>query len=153
MAAIDADRAHGNEREAQMAQHLLNAQSERPQAWTLVLTGSVHARTTEVSWDGDFEPMGARVARVLPSVRVLDVGFQRGTQFACRYNVWNEGVECNVFGISPALEAWQSSKQAEGLKLFTSQQPDGFHGRLYLGSLTASPPALTTVNPVPSGPR
>ncbi|MHA7628959.1 hypothetical protein [Corallococcus sp. M7] len=142
VAAIDSDKAHGNEREAQMAQHLLNAQAKRPQAWTLVLTGGVHARTTKVSWDGDFEPMGARVARVLPSVRVLDVGFQRGTQFACRYNVWNEGVECNVFGISPALEAWQSSKQASGLELFASQQPDGFHGRLYLGALTASPPAL-----------
>ncbi|RKH91515.1 hypothetical protein D7Y21_02535 [Corallococcus sp. AB045] len=157
--AIDADKAHGNEREAQMAQHLLNALSKRPQAWTLVLTGSVHARTQEVSWDGDFKPMGARVANALPSVRVLDVGFQRGTQFACRYNVWIAGVECNVFGISPALEAWQSSKQAAGLKLFTSQQPDGFHGRLYLGSLTASPPALmaprevSTVNPAPASPR
>ena len=132
LAAIDSDKARGNEREARMAQHLLGAQSKRPQAWTLVLAGSVHARTTEVSWDGDYEPMGARVARALPSVRFLDVGFQRGTQFACRYNVWNEGVECNVFGISPGPEAWQSSKQ-----------PNGFHGRLYLGSLTASPPALT----------
>ncbi|WP_240358994.1 hypothetical protein [Pyxidicoccus trucidator] len=156
VAAIDSDKAHGNEREAQLAQHLLNAQSKRPQAWTLVLTGSVHARTTEVSWDGDLEPMGSRVAHALPSVRALDVGFQRGTQFACRYSVWDEEVECNVFGISPTLEARQSSKQAAGLNLFTSQQPHGFHGRLYLGSLTASPPALqasrqaTTVNPVPA---
>ncbi|MFP2956374.1 hypothetical protein ACLEPN_00715 [Myxococcus sp. 1LA] len=94
--------------------------------------------------------------RALPSVRALDVGFQRGTQFACRYNVWNEEVACNVFGISPTLEAWQSSKQAAGLKRFTSQEPHGFHGRLYLGSLTASPPALmaprevTTVNNAPA---
>ncbi|MFP2956373.1 hypothetical protein ACLEPN_00710 [Myxococcus sp. 1LA] len=49
VAAIDSDRAQGNEREAQMVQHLLNAQAKRPQAWTLVLTGSVHARTTKVS--------------------------------------------------------------------------------------------------------
>ncbi|QDE81594.1 hypothetical protein [Myxococcus xanthus] len=156
VAAIDSDSAHGNEREAQMAQHLLNAQSKRPQAWTLVLTGSVHARTTEVSWDGDFEPMGSRVVRALPSVRALDVGFQRGTQFACRYSVWDEELECNVFGISPTIEARQSSKQAVGLQLFTSQQPHGFHGRLYLGALSASPPALhaprqdTTVDPVPA---
>ncbi|WP_426749773.1 hypothetical protein [Myxococcus sp. Y35] len=156
MAAIDSDGAQGNEREAQMAQHLLSARSKRPQAWTLVLTGSVHARTTEVSWDGDFEPMGARVARALPSVRALDVGFQRGTQFTCRYNVWDEEVACNVFGISPTIEAWQSSTQAAGLKLFTAQQPHGFHGRLYLGSLTASLPALmapskvTTVDHAPA---
>ncbi|NTX66779.1 hypothetical protein HUA74_39635 [Myxococcus sp. CA051A] len=157
VAAIDADRAQGNEREAQMAQHLLNAQSKRPQSWTLVLAGSVHARTTEVNWDGDFEPMGVRVARALPSsVRALDVGFQRGTQFVCRYDVWDEDVECNVFGISPTLEARQASTQAAGLKLFTAQQPHGFHGRLYLGALTASPPGLqaprrpTPVNPVPA---
>ncbi|MFB1484618.1 hypothetical protein [Corallococcus sp. RDP092CA] len=131
-----------------MAQHLLDARSKRPRAWTLVLTGSVHARTTAVSWGGDFEAMGSRVARVLPSVRVLDVGFQRGTQFACRYNVWGEAVECDVFGISPALEAWQSAKQAAGLKLFTSEEPHGFHGRLYLGALTASPPALTAPSEV-----
>ncbi|NOK05902.1 hypothetical protein HNV27_30770 [Myxococcus xanthus] len=156
VAAIDSDNANGNEREAQMAQHLLNAQSKRPQAWTLVLTGSVHARTTEVSWDGDLEPMGSRVARALPAVRALDVGFQRGTQFACRYSVWDEEVECNVFGISPTLEARQSSKQAVGLQLFTSPQPHGFHGRLYLGALSASPPALqvprqdTPVDSVPA---
>ncbi|WP_228564701.1 hypothetical protein [Myxococcus sp. AB036A] len=156
VAAIDSDKAHGNEREAQMAQHLLNAQSKRPQAWTLVLTGSVHARTTEVSWDGDFEPMGSRVVRALPSVRALDVGFQRGTQFVCRYSVWDEEVECNVFGISPTLEARQSSKQAVGLQLFTTPQPHGFHGRLYLGALSASPPVLqaprqdTTVDSAPA---
>ncbi|WP_338870769.1 hypothetical protein [Myxococcus stipitatus] len=141
IAAIDADKAQGNEREAQMAQHLLKAQAARPQAWTVALTGSVHARTTEVSWDGDFEPMGARVARALPSTKALDVGFQRGTQFACRYNVWDE-VECNVFAISPTLEARQSSKQTAGLELFATQQPHGFQGRLYVGALNASPPAL-----------
>ncbi|WP_342378697.1 hypothetical protein NVS55_04805 [Myxococcus stipitatus] len=141
LAAIDANKAQGNEREAQLAEHLLKAQAARPQAWTLALTGSVHARTTEVSWDGDFEPMGARVARALPSTRALDVGFQRGTQFACRYNVWDE-VECNVFAISPTLEARQSDKRTVGLELFASPQQNGFHGRLYLGALNASPPAL-----------
>ncbi|AGC42270.1 hypothetical protein MYSTI_00921 [Myxococcus stipitatus DSM 14675] len=142
LSAIDADKAQGNEREAQLAAHLLAAQAARPQAWTLALTGSVHARTTEVNWDGDLQPMGARVARALPSaVRALDVGFQRGSQFSCRYNVW-EDVECNVFGISPTLEARQSSKQAAGLQLFSTPQPHGFQGRLYLGALSASPPAL-----------
>ncbi|QSQ11086.1 hypothetical protein [Myxococcus landrumensis] len=141
LAAIDADKAQGNAREAQMAENLLEVQAARPQAWTLALTGSVHARTTEVSWDDDFEPMGARVARALPSTRALDVGFQRGSQFACRYNIWDE-VECDVFGISPTLEARQSSKQPAGLELFATQQPHGFHGRLYLGALNASPPAI-----------
>ncbi|MCE9669959.1 hypothetical protein LY474_19350 [Myxococcus stipitatus] len=140
--AIDSDKAHGNEREEQMSKLLLAAQAKRPEAWTLVLTGSVHARTSEVSWDGDLEPMGSRVARALSSVRALDVGFQRGTQYACRYDVWDEDVECNVFGISPTLEARQSSTRANGLELFTSEQSQGFQGRLYLGALTASLPPL-----------
>ncbi|MBJ6764551.1 hypothetical protein JGU66_27595 [Myxococcaceae bacterium JPH2] len=156
VAAIDTDAAKGNAREEQLAQHLLDARAKRPQAWTLVLTGSVHARTTAVSWDGDLEPMGARVAKAVSSVRVLDVGFQRGTQFTCRYSDWAEEVECNVFGISPGLESRQSSQQAVGLKLSTPQEAHGFDGRLYLGPLTASPPALhaprqaSAVKPVPA---
>ncbi|WP_408891478.1 hypothetical protein ACJ2CR_18325 [Myxococcus faecalis] len=140
--AIDSDKAHGNEREERMAQGLLKAQARRPQAWTLVLTGSVHARTTQVSWDGDLEPMGSRVAKVLPSVRALDVGFRRGTQYVCRYSVWEEDVECNVFGISPSLEARQATAQDAGLRLYPARQPDGFSGRLYVGALTASLPPL-----------
>ncbi|RJS23317.1 hypothetical protein DRW03_13565 [Corallococcus sp. H22C18031201] len=156
LAAIDTEAAKGNAREELLAQHLLDAQSKRPQSWTLALTGSVHARTTEVNWNGDLETMGARVAKALPSVQVLDVGFQRGTQFTCRYNDWTEEVECNVFGLSPALESRQSSHQAFGLKLFTPKEAHGFDGRLYLGALTASPPALqapsqaSAVRPVPA---
>ncbi|MFY1828434.1 hypothetical protein ACN47A_21090 [Myxococcus fulvus] len=144
LAAVDAEKAHGNEREARMAGNLLAFQSQRAQAWTLVLTGSVHARTAKVDWDGDYQPFGARVAQALPSaVRALDVGFKRGTQFACRYSVW-EDVECNVFGISPTNEALQFSKVEPGVQLFGAARPDGFHGRLYLGALNASPPALQT---------
>ncbi|NTX56852.1 hypothetical protein [Myxococcus sp. CA039A] len=148
LAAIDGEKVQGNEREAQMAKHLLAFQSKRAQSWTLVLTGSVHARTAKVGWDGDFEPFGARVARALPSsVRALDVGFKRGTQFACRYSVW-EDVECNVFAISPTNQALQLSKVNEGVQLFDAARPDGFHGRLYLGTLNASPPALQTQSKV-----
>jgi hypothetical protein len=45
------------------------------------------------------------------------VGFSRGTQFACRYNVWDE-VECNVFAISPTLEVRQASDVKPGVRLF-----------------------------------
>ncbi|MCP3165042.1 hypothetical protein [Myxococcus qinghaiensis] len=148
LAAIDGEKVQGNEREALMAKNLLASQSKRAGAWTLVLTGSVHARTAKVGWDGDFEPMGARVFRALPSaVRALDIGFKRGTQFSCRYSVW-EDVECNVFAISPTNEALQLSKVNPGVQLFGETRPDGFHGRLYLGALNASPPALQSQSQV-----
>ncbi|QSQ11085.1 hypothetical protein [Myxococcus landrumensis] len=153
LAAIDADKAQGNTREAQMAENLLKVQASRPQAWTLALTGSTHSRTKAVDPAGDFESMGSRVTRALPSARALDVGFRRGSQFVCRFSIW-EDVECNVFGISPSLEARQSSKQGDGLELSAAQTPHGFHGRLYLGALTASPPALqpqaAAVKPAPT---
>jgi hypothetical protein len=51
-------------------------------------------------------------------------------------------VECNVFAISPTNEARQPSTTAPGVKLYAEAAQDGFHGRLYVGALSASPPAL-----------
>ncbi len=141
LVAFDAEKATGNEREAQMARTLLDYRSKNPDTWMVVLAGGTHVRTASVGWDGDFEPLGMRLAKVLPSVRALDVGFARGTQFSCRYSVW-EDVECNVFAISPTNEARQPSTTAPGVKLYAEAAQDGFHGRLYVGALSASPPAL-----------
>ncbi|MCE9672199.1 hypothetical protein LY474_30780 [Myxococcus stipitatus] len=139
--AIDTTQAQGDAREAEMAKNLLAFHARRPTAWTLVLAGSVHARTAKVDWNSDFEPLGVRLAKALPHVRALDVGFRRGTQFVCRYNVW-EDVECNVFAISPTREARQADAVERGIQMFAEPRPDGFHGRLFLGELSASPPAL-----------
>ncbi|NTX06253.1 hypothetical protein [Myxococcus sp. CA040A] len=139
--AFDADKASGNEREAWMARHVLDFQRQHAPAWTLVLAGGTHTRTQKVGWDSDFEPLGARLAGQLPSVQALDIGFQRGTQFSCRYSVW-EDVECDVFAISPSKQTRHPVGQPASLELFGAPLPEGFHGRLYLGALSASPPAL-----------
>ncbi|WP_164008432.1 hypothetical protein [Pyxidicoccus trucidator] len=141
LVAFDAEKGGGNEREAQMAKHLLAHRSKAPDAFMLVLAGGTHVRTANVGWDGDFEPLGMRLAKALPSVKALDVGFTRGSQFSCRYNVW-DAVECDVFAISPTKQARQASTVAAGVQLFPEVMKDGFHGRLYVGALTASPPAL-----------
>ncbi|WP_141620928.1 hypothetical protein [Myxococcus sp. AB036A] len=144
--AFDAEKAQGNEREAEMARHLLAHQQTRAQAWTLVLAGGTHVRTAGVNWDSDYAPLGARLAQVLPSVRALDVGFTRGTQFSCRFNVW-DAVECNVFAISPTKEVRQKPDITSGVRLFPQPLAEGFHGRLYVGALSASPPALHRLAP------
>ncbi|MFP2933461.1 hypothetical protein ACLESO_51605 [Pyxidicoccus sp. 3LG] len=141
LVAFDADKGKGNEREAEMAKHLLAHRAKRPEAWMLVLAGGMHARTASVEWDDSFEPLGLRLSKALPSVHALDVGFSRGTQFSCRYNVWEE-VECDVFGISPTKQARQAPDVSPGVKLFPEPLKEGFHGRLYVGALNASPPAL-----------
>ena len=139
--AFDAEKATGNEREALMARRLLEVRNQNADAFMLVLAGGTHVRTASVDWDEHFEPLGVRLARALPSVKALDVGFTRGTQFSCRYSVW-EDVECNVFAISPTTQARQASTVSAGVKLFPTPLKEGFHGRLYVGELNASPPAL-----------
>jgi hypothetical protein len=141
LVAFDSDGASGNAREEEMARHVLAFRRKHPDAWMVALAGGIHARTGRVGWDSAFEPLGARLSRALPSVRALDVGFTRGSQFACRYNVW-EQVECNVFAISPTDAALQGAEVANGVRLFAEPSPEGFHGRLYVGALSASPPVL-----------
>ncbi|MCY1017003.1 hypothetical protein [Pyxidicoccus sp. MSG2] len=141
LVAFDVDKGKGNEREAQMAQNLLDARSKAPDTWMLVLAGGTHVRTSSVGWDSDYEPLGMRLAKALPSVKALDVGFTRGSQFSCRYNVW-DAVECDVFAISPTKQARQGSKVSAGVQLYSEAQREGFNGRLYVGALNASPPAL-----------
>ncbi|NMO14683.1 hypothetical protein HPC49_19980 [Pyxidicoccus fallax] len=152
LVAFDAEKATGNEREAQMAQRLLDYRSQNPDAFLLVLAGGAHVRTTNAGRGGDFEPLGMRLAKTLPSVKALDVGFTRGTQFSCRYNVW-DAVECNVFAISPTKQARQASTVSPGVQLFAQPLEEGFHGRLYVGPLSASPPALMAGTAVSAAPR
>jgi len=141
LVAIDSNGASGNAREAEMEKNVLAFRQKHPDAWLLVLAGDVHVRPGRVDWDGDFEPLGARLSRALPSLRALDVGFARGSQYACRYNIW-EKVECNVFARSPTDEASQEPGVTNGVRLFPEPDDSGFHGRLYVGALTASPPAM-----------
>jgi hypothetical protein len=150
LVAFDSDKESGNAREARMAEHLLKYREAHPDSWLLVLAGGTHVRTAAVDWDSDFVPLGARLARVHPGVKSLAVGFSRGSQFSCRYNVWAE-VECNVFGINPTKEARHEPGQTAGVQLFAQPLDEGFHGRLYLGTLSASPPALQQGSPVPQG--
>ncbi|MFP2932878.1 hypothetical protein ACLESO_48575, partial [Pyxidicoccus sp. 3LG] len=139
--AFDADKGKGNEREAQMARNLLAHHAKHAEDWMLVLAGGTHVRTASVDWDDGFQPMGARLAQALPSVKALDVGFTRGSQFSCRYTVW-EDVECEVFAISPTKQARHMEGIPSGVKLYPQAHEEGFHGRLYVGELNASPPAL-----------
>ncbi|RKH62838.1 hypothetical protein D7X55_11095 [Corallococcus sp. AB049A] len=141
--AFDSKEAAGNAREAEMAANLTAFRKEHPDAWMLVLAGDVHVRTGGVNWDSKFEPMGHRLAAALPGsqVRALDVGFARGAHYACRFNVWQQ-VDCDVHGINPAAEARQEPNTPRKVALFDEPGKTGFHGRLYLGTLSPSLPVL-----------
>ncbi|RKH58810.1 hypothetical protein [Corallococcus aberystwythensis] len=141
--AFDSKEAAGNAREAEMAANLIAFRQEHPDAWMLVLAGDVHVRTGGVNWDSKFEPMGHRLAAALPAsqVKALDVGFARGAHYACRFNVWQQ-VDCDVHGINPAADARQEPDSPRKVALFDAPGETGFHGRLYLGTLSPSLPVL-----------
>ncbi|RKG79022.1 hypothetical protein [Corallococcus terminator] len=141
--AFDSNAASGNAREEEMAKNLIAYRQENPGVWMLALAGDVHVRTKPVSWNKDYDPLGSRLTRALPSspVKALEVGFTRGSQFSCRFNVW-EQVECNVYALSPSVEVRQEPGTPRGVALFAAPSDKGFHGRLYVGALNASPPVI-----------
>ncbi|RKH40242.1 hypothetical protein [Corallococcus sicarius] len=141
--AFDSSAASGNAREEEMAKHLIAFRQAHPDVWLLALAGDVHVRTKPVSWNKNFDPLGARLTKALPSspVKALEVGFQRGSQYACRFNAW-EQVECNVYALSPSEEVRQQPGTPRKVALFSAPSDKGFHGRLYVGALNASPPVI-----------
>ncbi|WP_208719187.1 hypothetical protein [Corallococcus sicarius] len=143
LVAFDSSTASGNAREEEMAKHLLAFRQEHPDAWLLVLAGDVHVRTGTVGWDAKYEPLGARLTKALPpaSVRALDTGFERGAHYGCRFNVWQQ-VDCDVHGINPTAEVRQEPGAPRKVTLFAGPSETGFHGRLYLGKLSASLPVI-----------
>ncbi|MBN8232409.1 hypothetical protein JYK02_33335 [Corallococcus macrosporus] len=146
--AFDSNNASGNAREEEMAKNLIAYRQANPDTWLLALAGDVHVRTKPVSWNKDFEPLGARLTKALPSspVKALEVGFTRGSQFSCRFNVW-EQVDCNVFALSPTPELRQEPGTPRKVALFDAPSDKGFHGRLWVGTLNASPPVIQRAVP------
>ncbi|MBN9685317.1 MULTISPECIES: hypothetical protein [unclassified Corallococcus] len=147
--AFDSNNASGNAREAEMAKNLIAYRQANPDTWLLALAGDVHVRTKPVSWNKDFEPLGWRLTKALPEspVKALEVGFTRGSQFSCRFNVW-EQVDCNVFALSPTAELRQEPGTPRKVALFDRPSDTGFHGRLWVGALNASPPVIQRAAPV-----
>ncbi|MCY1041658.1 hypothetical protein OV208_10065 [Corallococcus sp. bb12-1] len=153
LVAFDSNGASGNAREEEMANNLVAFRQEHADAWMLVLAGDVHVRTAGVAWDSKFEPMGVRLTKALPSspVKALEVGFARGVHYACRFNVWQQ-VDCDVHGINPTAEVRQEPDTPRKVLLFPGPGETGFHGRLYLGPLSASLPVLQRAARAPETP-
>ncbi|RKH43576.1 hypothetical protein D7Y23_29070 [Corallococcus sp. AB050B] len=146
--AFDSNKASGNAREEEMAKNLIAYRQANPATWLLALAGDVHVRTKPVSWNKDFEPLGWRLTKALPAspVKALEVGFARGSQFSCRFNVW-EQVDCNIFALSPSPDLRQEPGTPRKVALFSAPTEQGFHGRLWVGALNASPPVIQRAVP------
>ena len=110
-----------------MAQHLLEAGQQHPQARVLVLVGNLHARRAE--WTGSMgRPTWRPIAMHLPQDELLtfDLGYQDGEVF-----------NCSESGCGPSRVASNDS----GLPRveLSSSQP-AYNGIWAVGPLSASPP-------------
>lgn len=140
--AFDTNSSTGAARDTAMAQRLIAARRAAPDALVLALAGDAHARPkVGASWDADLRPLGALLAEKVPGLRVLEVGFFRGTQYVCRANVRKE-LECRTYMRSPTRQNLHPLDAPDGVALYPQPNGDGFNGRLNVGQLHASPPAL-----------
>jgi hypothetical protein len=125
------------DRDAAMAKTLGAIHRERPGSTLVVLSGNVHNRTVPgVPWDAAFVPMGAHLREAFPKLVSLDFRSAGGTFWACM-GTPGGGSTCGLTqgggedrGVEPFVE------------LFAARDDKGFDGVLYVGTMTASEPAV-----------
>ena len=101
----------------------------------IALTGNIHSRLAPgTRWDPEYEPMGYLVLRADPELRLvsLDVAHAGGSAWMCT----PEG--CGERRLGARGEALE---ERFTVTLKDEVQPDGHHGRYFVGEIHASPPA------------
>ncbi len=131
---FDRQTASVAEREQAMAEALASAIAVAPQDFTIALVGNVHARLARGGVPGNSEPMALRLARLLPETRLLtlELAYSGGTAWVCSSD---GGCGIGRFG----------GHDRDGPAHVTVHETlgrNGFHGVVYAGEITASPPAV-----------
>ena len=100
----------------------------------VVLTGNIHSRVARgTPWDPDYQPMGYLLSQARPDLDLvsLNVSYAVGTAWTCDM----EG-KCGIRSLGGRGEG-----EAVSIQLHDQVQPDGHHGRYFIGTLHGSPPA------------
>jgi hypothetical protein len=133
------DGTGSQDRDRKMARTLA-AQIERSGSDLFVaLTGNIHSRLAPgTRWAADYEPMGYLLRRASPELRLvsLDVAHEAGTAWVCT----PEGCGERRLGARGA-----PADKPLTITLHDEVQPDGHHGRYFVGGIHASPPAAREV--------
>jgi hypothetical protein len=149
LVAYDTDELTGSERDAALAKVWLKRREARPEEFFLVMTGNIHANVTRgTPWDAGFTPMGWHLLKADPTVKALDMSFAAGTRWACDMAAGSQ-LDCRVHGSTPSPRVAGIKGQSPHLQLFLGGLVlEGYHGLLYVGEVSASPPA-TAPNAIP----
>jgi hypothetical protein len=141
LVAYDTDGARSSERDAALADVWLARHAARPEEVLVVLAGNTHVRTvTGVPWDEDFKPM-AHHLQSLPSLRVLELGYARGSRWGCSLDPQSR-LYCRIMGAWPEARVEDHPDLSPYVHFYESPTEEGYQGFLFVGRLTASLPAL-----------
>lgn len=127
------------ERDAAMARTLVAAKRARPEATLVTLSGNIHNRTVPgVPWDAAFVPMGVHVHEAFADLVSLDFRSAGGSFWACL------GQPDGTSRCGAAQAGGEDRGSSPLVERFDAPNEHGFHGVLYVGTITASEPAVAS---------
>lgn len=117
-------------RDAQMADKLLELRKARPRDLILVLSGNLHNRISiGVPWDAQYRPMAWHLLQHGVRLTSLEATYAGGETWMC-----DEKGACGPHRL-------KGDDRGEAPAVRLKPAPDTVHGTLYVGALSASPPA------------
>ena len=127
----------GHAHEDAMAATVLSRVRQDPGRFFLVVSGNIHPRTRQgLPWDASYRPMGLLLSKQLKHVVALDMAYDSGSAWICAVE-GGQQVEC---GVRPARG--KDNGDRFFVHRFDSPNEAGYHGIFYVGSVTASLPAV-----------
>ncbi|MCH9684656.1 MAG: hypothetical protein K0V04_24690 [Deltaproteobacteria bacterium] len=130
----------GVQRDAVMAESIVAARHAHATAALVVLSGNIHNRTKPgTPWDPAFVPMGVPVREAFPHTISLDFDSAGGTFWACMATPEGE-TKCGT-----AQGSGTERGSSAFVELFDEADDAGFDGTLYVGTTTASEPAVPSM--------
>ncbi|MEM7146840.1 MAG: hypothetical protein AAF591_17040 [Verrucomicrobiota bacterium] len=120
-----------NQRDREMGRNVIRARKDFPDALILALAGNVHANIKKgAPWDEGYAPMGWHVHEALPQVIGLNIETAGGESWGTRAEGTGvSSVRGEDRGDHPFVEMHVNADT-------------GYHGRLYVGRITAAKPVL-----------
>jgi hypothetical protein len=129
-------------RDSTMAVNVLSEYAQNLDAMFLILTGNVHSRLIPgYPWnpDANFIPMGARIIETVPITKAFNMSHAGGTAWLCTGSpsvCAPKELDGSDLGASPMIK-WFSDDFPP-----TKSSDAGHDGIFYVGTITASPPAV-----------
>lgn len=132
-----------DDRDAAMAERLLESINEDTYAIAIALTGNLHNRTVRgIDFDPDYEPMGYLVKQELGPrrVRSLDVRYSGGQAWGCE-----SATDCGArtWGATPNSET-PTNRVLPTIEIESETTGSAYDGYYLVGELTPSAPAIGT---------